>query len=76
MQRDIKARVLLSACLRFYCDFINLNIRNLDKTDFAMQKGNSANPTLIDIHATSQNVQLQYTRYSSCKPIPNKYSRN
>ena len=41
-----------------------------------MQKISCVNQQLIDIHATSQNTQLQYTRNSSPKPIPNRYLRN
>ena len=71
-----EARVLLSGCLGFYPCYIKFNDKNLNKFYFKMQKSSCVYPSLIDIHAITQNVQLQYTRNSTRKPTPNKYSRN
>ncbi len=76
MKRDIKARVFLSACIKFYRVFIKLYFENLYKAEIKMQKISCANPFLINIHATTRQTQLQYTRNSSRKPIPNRYIRN
>ena len=76
MKREIKASVLLSACIEFYRVFIKLHIENLYKTDFSIQKSSCVYTSLIDIHATTLKIQSHYTRNSSRKPTPNKYSRN
>ena len=73
---DIKARVFLSTCINFYGVFIALYFEKLCKTEFYIQKINCVNPPQIDIHATTQNVQLQYTRNTPRKPTPNRYIRN
>ncbi len=76
MKRDIKLIVLKSRWMDFYSYFFKIKFKIFKNLYFKMQKSNFVNPSLIDIHAITQNVQLQYTRNSLRKPIPNKYSRN
>ncbi len=76
MQRDIKVLVVKSRWMDLYSYFFKIKCKNFKKSDFKIQKSSCANPPLINIHAITQNVQLQYTRNSTRKPTPNKYSRN
>ena len=71
-----EARILLNGCKEFYLCFIKTTNKNLSTSDFQKQKISFVYQQLIDIHATHQNTQNQYTRNSLRKPIPNSYSRN
>ena len=76
MQRDIKVLGVKGIWMDLYSYFLKIKCKIFKKSDFKIQKSSCVNPPLIDIHAITQNVQLQYTRNSSRKSIPNKYSRN
>ena len=76
MNINKEARVLFSGSIWFYPCYIKSNDKNLNEFYSKIKKSSCVNPLLIDIHATTHKIQLQYTRNSSRKPIPNKYSRN
>ena len=69
-------RILLRFFKAFSNVLLNCKLKILIVADITMQKISFVYQQLIDIHATNQNTQLQYTRNSSRKPIPNRYSRN
>ena len=71
-----EARIFLNDRIKFYQGIMKSSFKNLSKSYLQIEIGSCVNQSLIDIHATHQNTQNQYTRNSLRKPIPNRHSRN